>query len=294
MADYTSTALIDRVKRYAAIPAHQPAFPDLDIREFLTECLQTDLAPFLISQMGEYLVHYEDITPPAQVGGYVMLPSRCWAGAVREICVVDANGNFIRDLKKRNIDDINFYNTLNDSDTYNIQSNKLFCPSISGQFIRVYYFARPGAIVQTADVGTITAIDETTKTITVNAIPGAWGVTTTFDIVQGKPQFSLMGIDLGGTIISNTVVFTDDLPTGIEVGDYVCATGESPVAQIPLESQNMLCQMTAGKIMESLGDIGAMNIAYQKAEVMKQNLLTAMTPRNQGNGNFIQTSGGFL
>ena len=103
--------------------------------------------------------------------------------------------------------------------------------------------------------------------------------TTKFDLIQQNPPFDSLGMDEDATIASLVLTFTNTLPTDLAVGDWIAEATCSPIAQIPLEFQNLLCQGTAMKCLEALGDKANMQAAAGKYAQMEVKAIAQVTPR---------------
>lgn len=56
---------------------------------------------------------------------------------------------------------------------------------------------------------------------------------------------------------------------GYQLGDYICAAGESIIPQLPPDLHNMLAEKTAARILASLGDQAGLAIANEKIKEME-------------------------
>jgi hypothetical protein len=153
--------------------------------------------------------------------------------------------------------------------------------SNAGQILRVYYECRPNYLVdETSLAGQITNINTALKQVTLSSVPSSWvSGTTKFDLIQQKPPFDSLGMDEDATIASLVLTFTNTLPTDLAVGDWISEATCSPIAQIPLEFQNLLCQGTAMKCLEAIGDKGNLEAASIKYQQMEDKAIAQITPR---------------
>jgi hypothetical protein len=146
--------------------------------------------------------------------------------------------------------------------------------------LRVFYEQRPNYLISEADAGQITSIDTGANTITLSNANASWvSGTTTFDITQQKPQFTLLMQDEPATIAANVLTFTNPISTNVQVGDWVAEANCSPIAQIPLEFQNVLCQSVVVKCLEALNYSDKSVAARIKYEQMAQSALDQISPR---------------
>ena len=92
-----------------------------------------------------------------------------------------------------------------------------------------------------------------------------------------------MDITLSIDTTTNTVTFPADLSTyGITVGDYICLSGESPIAMIPVEVQSLLAQRVAVKLLASMGDDKNFQIATNRLTEMEHSIRDLLSNRVEG------------
>jgi hypothetical protein len=103
--------------------------------------------------------------------------------------------------------------------------------------------------------------------------------------VRGKAGFDLLAKDLTATVPTSPttqVVFaTTDLPSELEIGDYVCLSDQSPVPQIPVEWFAYLAHYTAAAVLESLGDMDGAKKIEARLPKLRSNALSLISPRAQ-------------
>lgn len=129
----------------------------------------------------------------------------------------------------------------------------------------------------TTNVRTISTINTGTKTLTLSGnFTNAAGEC---DLVQANPQFDLLGMDATFTGSgTSTLVFTDDLPDGLAVGDYVCTPKKAPVCLAPLEMHALLAQHIAWQILVAKGDPRAQATAELRDDTKKR-VMMLLEPR---------------
>ena len=100
---------------------------------------------------------------------------------------------------------------------------------------------RPSQLVTEQTAGRVTAVDVTTRTITLNALPVDASTGTTiggalvFDVIEPRGYYELSLFDAPGAVTSSTTVLIDPGPSlsRIEVGDYLRAAGQTDWPQLP-------------------------------------------------------------
>lgn len=146
--------------------------------------------------------------------------------------------------------------------------------------ILVYYPRRLSELVlptDTTNVRTISTIDTGAKTLTLSGdFTNSAGIC---DLIQAQPQFSQLSIDAEFTGSgTSTLVFTDDLPSGIAVGDYVCIPSTSPVCLAPLEMHGLLAQHVAYVTLQAKGDSKAQATQALRDDTRRR-VLSLLEPR---------------
>ena len=109
-----------------------------------------------------------------------------------------------------------------------------------------------------------------------------WANGTILNAIDNEPGFNTIASNREITNISGNDVTLDDV-TDIEEDFWMALEGYSPIAQVPVELQQLLVQGTALEILKSLGNTEG----YQKLEIEYKDLTKfckdAMTPRSDGN-----------
>jgi hypothetical protein len=169
--------------------------------------------------------------------------------------------------------------------SYYIQGNNVVLTTApSSGTLRVTYYRRPNRVVATTAVGEITAIAG--NTITISAAPSTFTTSVTYDFVKGKPGFDTLGEDYAASSAGVSMVFSSDVPASLAVGDYVCLSQESPIAQIPVELQPLLSERTTATVLHALGDPKA-DAAYRVASDMEKRILKLISPRTEGSSRVV-------
>ncbi len=105
---------------------------------------------------------------------------------------------------------------------------------------------------------------------------------TALNAIDNNPGFNTTARLREITLIAGNDVTLDDV-TDIAVDYWLALEGYSPIAQVPVELQQLLVQGAALEILKSLGDTEG----YQKLEIEYKDLtkfcMNAMTPRSDGN-----------
>jgi hypothetical protein len=288
--DYSVDQLLISVKQRAMTASNQNLFEDSDIVRFASEELQAVVLPFMESVKGEYFVAIEDQTFVQGTTNYTM-PQRATGTKLRDVCLLDQQGNEIN-LPYINPEDL---------------KSSWYAPSLFGFYpqgdqivivlgnlqavgnyasVRMKYFRRPNVLCTTGsggNAGQVVSFDTVAKTITLDFAPTTWTSTTEFDIVNSLPPFQsrVDNATLSGAPAGFVLSFTDALPTGLRVGDWVSEANFSPIPQIPVECHRLLETLTAARMLQYAGD-PSFQVFQAQAEQQKKDLFFVLNPRIGG------------
>ncbi len=256
MAAYTTTNLLTSIERQSFAPARQSTFDTTDILELADEVSKTTILPAILSAREEYYLYYEDLSITNNVAAYT-IPSRSYGLTVRDVQVIDANGN-VRALERTSIDRLQYMSNSSDRnspDMFYVQGDQIVLvptPNATQSTLRLYYFLRPSSFVETSDAAVISTINTSTNIVTVSTIPSSWVTGDTFDLIQGKGGHRHLSIELISTLVSGTSITLPSLPTGLAVGDYITLAGQTPVVQMPPDFQPILATLVAAEMLLSM------------------------------------------
>jgi hypothetical protein len=282
--DYTVTALLTSLKRKGMLASNDETLNTTDFLALANDELQSYVVPIVMRVREEHFVYTADITLVSGTSAYPF-PYRSIGGRARQIFWKQSDTDYIpMDRIEPDNENQSGFTTGGGTPTgYKLEGNNIvFIPSPTATgTIRVKYFIRPGFLVQTSAVGTITAFNTVAKTVTISSSPSTFTSSVLYDLVSAVPGFSSLAIDQVASKSSNVYTFTSALPGGLAIGDYLCLAGESPVPQIPVELHPLLSQRTTMKVLEALGDPRAA-VTKSMADEMERNTLTLLTPRVEG------------
>jgi hypothetical protein len=238
--------------------------------------------------------------PYSQAQTVYPLPSRALAGKLRSLSFVDPVNNEIRIPRLRPEDLMSNVNATGLAINpalwgFYLQNNDvvLYLSSVNGgtsayKTLRMRYIRQPNQLVLNNQCGQITAINGTV--LTVNQVPVNFSTSQTYDLMSNRPNFNALQDDSVCTDISGLSMTFATLPTNqlgvvtVQVGDWVCLSGQAPIAQVPYTpGYELLLQLSAAKCLEIHGDIQGYNVAMSQAADMKNYLISVLTPRVDGN-----------
>jgi hypothetical protein len=261
---YTTANLLTSIKNRAFFPVGQDTFEDSDLLDIASEIIETDLLPKLMQARQEFFVVYNTLTTTKRTTDtypWIRIPERAVGQAI--ICLKDDNDDPVHPTD------------------YWVEGSKIYLDEgAAGNSYRVYFYLRPGKLVETADAGLITAIDTATGIITVTP-PSTFTTSKEYDFVRAKAGFDTLSTNLTASAVgATTMTFTAaDLPSELAVGDYVCLADQTPIPQIPVEWFGYLGLLTAIQVLEDLGDTDAAAVAQKKLARIEKNCLSLVQPR---------------
>lgn len=295
MIDYTSTALIANVKRRAMVPTSQSTFSPDEFCGMLTDEMQSLIVPMIMELNSQFFVNYYDYPIDGNTSVF-SLPGRAINNKIMSVSLFDpSNNSYWRPAQVGN-GDWSFQNLDYYCQSFSIENDNVVFnanPQQTDKLIRMFYYRRPSNIVQVTQAGQITAIDIGTSTVTVNVNPG-FTESTPVDLIQGDGSFKTYGDDLIPVSVSGLDITFAVIPDGLSIGDWVCFQGESPVAQIPYESQHVLCQAVAIKLLEALGDENMIAFSQKKMDELQMHMQSVMKMRVDKQPIAIVNRGGIL
>lgn len=158
---------------------------------------------------------------------------------------------------------------------YVLRGNNLqLVPSQSSGILRLSYIQQIGQLVTGSACGEVQSISGSTVTFNAN-MPPTFLSGSTYDVVNGQPNFSTRALDLPALPVAGTRVLTflNGLPAGISPGDFVCLAGTTCIPAMPTCLADLLAQRTAYKIAESAGSTRtkhlSMGVDQARSDVIK-------------------------
>lgn len=294
-----STELITSIKRRASIPESQATFEDTDFLELATEEQNIGLVPSVLSVHEEYFVYEQTVSLVTGTLRYA-IPYRAIGNKLRDLTYVDAQGNEYPTIKVSQEDSLETFAFDTNPLRYKIQAGNvvlLVSPNttLTGS-LKFYYYLRPNSIVLLSRGAQITAIDTGTGDITVDSVPTHFTTSLLYDFNRSKPDHHILSFDKSVTsILGTTITFdTDDIPSDLEVGDYICQSGETVIPNIPTDLHVVLTHRAAARCLEALGASQDLQNANVKLAEMEQKTGTLIDNRVESQPTKILNRNSFL
>ncbi len=291
MSYLNSDSLIRSLKRRASIPESQVTFEEQDFLDILNEEMQIGLVPSILSVHEEYLVYSVDI-PVVQNQATYPIPYRAIGNKVREVSRVDSGGNSYPMAK------VNPEDAHNDPGVYGqvylgrflIEGGNiklLDSTLLNGDgFLRIKYYLRPNQLVSSKRAAQITSINTLTGVITFSSnLPKNFSNGMLIDFNRTKSDHRIIKFDVAvtATTLNSITVDPADLPASLEIGDYVCAAGETYIPNIPTDLHVVLAHRGAARCVEAMGDANGLAAANQKLAEMELKTQQLIDNRSDGN-----------
>lgn len=269
----------------------QDGFAAADFLEVIDDVIRSKMVPLLKRTRESYLVKVVELELASGTARYP-IPGRAAAEALHSI-LYEASDDVWVPLQRTEVDKAYAFASAGSTQPFGYyleDDSVVFVPTPSTQTVRFLIFNRPNLVVEASAVGYVSAINTSTKAVTVltwdednedftaSAAPSAFSSSVLYDLVKGAPGFRNHGTDLAATVASNVLTFAETLPTDLAVGDFVCLAGETPIAQIPAELHPLLAQEVTRSLLEAKGDAKAER-AQTTVDRMTSEAMEMLTPR---------------
>ncbi len=265
--------LIRSIKRRAMIPEDQVTFDTEDFLEMINEEIQTNALSHLLTVHEEYLVYFVDVPFEEGKQSYE-IPARSVGNKLRDLHFVDSNGDIIREASRVSLEELMDYKYNNDSNytgQFYIQNNKVVIIGAAPQSLsslRMYFYLSPSEMVEEKETGSITSIDRVNGIVTVDNFPSRFSTNSLFDFVSSRNPNNVISFDITAvstdSVTKSATFALTDISEDLKVGDYLCVSEETPVAQLPSELHSVLAQRVSIVCLESLNDTEGLTNAQRK------------------------------
>lgn len=169
--------LIRSIKRRAFIPSSQETFSDEDLLGMATEEINIGLVPLIQRMHEEHLVYFIDVPLEEDKKRY-SIPARAHGNKLRDVALVDENGN-IFEMHRYSLNEISdFTNTttyINNRGFY-LENNDIVLSNFDvnyGNSLRIYFYMRPNHLVVESKGSTIDSITLTSEVDQINPKAGS-------------------------------------------------------------------------------------------------------------------------
>lgn len=276
-----TTELISALKLHGSFPTSDDLFSNADFISLLNHCLKSDITPMMLKLNEEYFLQYKDFAMAS--GITYRIPTRAVGAKIRDLQIVDASGNHTSLMRLYEED-----RPAGASGYYMLRNSIELSNDLTVGTLRMTYFARPATLVATTACGQVTAIDTGTFQVEVSAAPATFANGTSVDFVQNLNPYDLLAMDTAISNVSGTTLTFTSLPTGLEVGDWICLATEAPVPMVPEEMHPVLLQAALCKTLSSKKD-KAYKDELDTLMRIKEDAINMLDPRVENNSNKVRT-----
>lgn len=139
---------------------------------------------------------------------------------------------------------------------------------------------------------------QSTQGISFSNIPAHIVALTSIDFLQTKPGHKIRSFDV--TIPLNAVSFpvinfkAADVPTDLVVGDYICASNEAIIPQIPPDLHSGLAERASARILAAMGDAAGLQMSSAKIDEITKSEGTLLDNRVDGSPRKITAKNSLL
>lgn len=291
MVTFTTQNLISSIKRTAHVPQGNSTFSATDFLAVADMQFRTMIAPKISSCRENYWLTTQETDTDSASNKYYF-PSKALGSSFVDI-KVRVGTNLIH-LVRLEVSDLysTQYSTLPSYGYYIEDSTIRLIPnSLSGTVV-IWYYRIPSQLVLTTDCAQVDSIAG--NILTCASVPAAFTGGGELDIVSAQPGFNvLLKDDEPVSISGNDITFTE-VPETVEVGDWICLSGQSCVVQCPLEWVEVLVQACAVKIYEIQGYDKKHAMAMKVLEEMMVATTGIISPRTVENSKIIAGGGSLL
>lgn len=282
MAKYTTANLLAAIERRSFSPASQRTFTPAEILSLADEVTQTYILPSILAAKEEFFVSYTDY-PIVDGQAAYDLPARAVGMIAREVKI--GSDNSFWNLARTEIDRIGRVIDNGLPTAFYMQGNQVVLyptPNSSDRFLRIYYYLRPGQLVDGSLTATIETINPEFNQVILNTVDPSWADGDSFDFIKKDGAHDYRGASYVATVVSGTTLEFSSLPEGLQVGDLVAFENTSSLVQLPPDYRPVLAMLVAAEILTSQNQASGPS-TFEKGMYMLQVAQELITPRTLGN-----------
>lgn len=274
---YTSADLISSIKLRGVLPSSQNMYNDEKICMMISQELQTNIVPWILSFREDYYLTYEDFSI-AENQTVFEIPELAIGGKLKAVMMLDNNDMILNSTPRLSLKQIANLSTLEFGGFY-VEGNyiKLYPNVFNAQKLRLYYFRRPNDVVPISSGGQVMQVDTVNNSVVLSNVPSAWVIGTLLSVVKGRPGFDAIFNSSAIVSLSSPTVELSSV-AGVKVGDWFALKYFTPVIMAPVEAQAVLAQVVVSKLLEGLGD-PKWQSAQEKATELKLSMTNTLAPR---------------
>lgn len=287
---YFTEDLLESIKFRSMAPIGQSTFDDSALLSLAYEELELKLASDLITAREDFFLTSERASIFTGVSRY-SVPSRAIGNAIKALFYIDQSSQAFT-LKKIDVSEAYKFSNVTGTPIYfAMEGDEVTIyptPNQSVGQIEFRFAAKPNKLVLSTDCTKITSISTSSvASFFVNTdLTASISVGSYVDFISTNSPFKIKSYKCAVLQITSSQI--DVSLTSVQdgagavipaVGDYVCLSGTSNIPQIPTAFHSVLAQMTAVRLLESLGDINKLQAARGTLEQMRREALALVRNR---------------
>lgn len=298
---WTTTELLADVRRSGMLPDSAPSgVSDTDILAHANKELQARLLPLVMAVREEFYVQPYSTQLVANQQGY-RIPSRGIGNKLRDV-LLQLSDNSLQNLARIAPEAYPEMMTTAPSVypwAFFLESDSVMLvptPATTGAATLVLkYLLRPSWLVPVSATATptVTTVQANTPSagltrINHSATGTDLGTATRLDVVMARPGFRTVMVGVlpvssgNGYVVVSATDLPSDFTTANNAGDYLSAAETTPVVQLPPELHNLLYQRTLCRVLQSIGDLEALQAAEANAAQMEKDAVGIIANRVEG------------
>lgn len=295
----TVDSFLSRLKRRITMPSSQSLLDDDQMLEMADDVMRERIVPTIMSVNQNFFMYPYTETLVAEEAQYT-IPYRAIGRGLRELQIRNGTSDTdpVANLTLINMEDAHFYGGPGSpTGFYFMGMDKvvLVPRPISANFeLLGWYNLQPSTFVPTSDAALVSSISD--DVVTCSNVPSSFVAGSVIDFVQGYSGCSILSMDVEITNVSGTQITfaADDVPSTLVAGDYISLKQTTPVLQIPDEAVPLLEVWTAERVLYAISDFEGADKLAQRAIDIKENCLTVLAPRIEGEPTKIVNRNGLL
>jgi hypothetical protein len=296
--------LIVSIKSRTLAPISQNTFEESDLITIADEELLLELVSDIMTVREDFFLQSKTTSVTANLNRY-QIPKRAIGNAIKTLTFIDTGSNEYM-LQRIDSDEKGNYLSGGVPTRFYFEGDEVVLvptPSVSGT-LEFGYYAKPNRLIATSSATKITNVSSAggTTTFTVNTdLSASLSAGSKIDVISASSPFLLWSENIAITAITSTTiqVATSDVSNVVstvepQVGDYICATGFSNIPMIPEEFHPILAQMSAVRILMSLGDVNKLQMAKGLLDESRKSALKLIKNRAESSSKKVNQRNGLL
>lgn len=284
--------IISGIKARSIFAPSQITIDTDQLLSFLNSIIQLDMVSLIDSCNQEFFVRSTDVPIVASQSQY-KIPYRAMGRTLRDLRFHDSSGDRSHNMILIDINDLPFYGSVNFGAFYFKGDSVIVVPDIPSQVsptaaLQMWYKLKPNAPCLLESSATVVSI--VSPDITVNQVPANLTVGANIDFIQAQEGCDIYDFDVPILGINATTLTFDpaDIPTDLQVGDYISLAQTSPVINmLPSECQPLIENKTSKLLLASIGDMAGSTQFDGWITDYEEMIQKMIQPRTDGNPKVI-------